>query len=202
MRIIIGLGNPGSKYSDTWHNLGFISVDRFAEKHKLSFKAGKGRFYAASGFLNEEKIVLVKPTTYMNLSGIAVSQVMNFYGVTAQDIIVVFDDINLEMGNIRIRESGSAGGHNGLRSIINSLDTLQFNRVRIGFRTEGIANILSHNPQALADLVLAKIPVSLTENVKGTIDESVSAIEHILEKGIKSAMNRYNSVNSNKEINS
>jgi PTH1 family peptidyl-tRNA hydrolase len=202
VRIIIGLGNPGSRYTDTWHNLGFISVDRFAAKHDLSFRAGKGKFYAASGFFNNGKVVVVKPTTYMNLSGIAVTQVMNFYGAAPEDIIVIYDDINLNMGNIRLRESGSAGGHNGIRSIVNSIDTMQFDRVRIGFKTDGISNILRNNPEALPDLVLAKIPGSLTEEVNRTIDESVSALEYILEKGMKSAMNNFNSTNTEDKTNS
>lgn len=202
MRIIIGLGNPGSRYTDTWHNLGFISVDRFAAKHDLSFKAGKGKLYAATGFFNNKKVIIVKPTTYMNLSGIAVVQIMNFYGAAPEDIIVVYDDINLNMGNIRLRESGSAGGHNGIKSIINSLDTMQFDRVRIGFKTDGISNILRNNPEALPDLVLAKIPVSLTDDVNDTIDKSVSAVEHILEKGMKSAMNSFNTTNTEDKSNS
>ena len=202
MRIIIGLGNPGTRYADTWHNLGFISVDRFAAKHDLSFRAGKGKFYAASGFFNKDKIIVVKPTTYMNLSGIAVNQVISFYGASADDIRVVYDDINLNMGNIRLRESGSAGGHNGIKSIISSLDTMKFDRVRIGFRTEGINNILRNNPEALPDLVLAKIPGALADDVNGTIDESVSAVEYILEKGMKNAMNNFNSTNTEDKSNS
>ncbi|MBN2857113.1 MAG: aminoacyl-tRNA hydrolase [Candidatus Delongbacteria bacterium] len=202
MQIIIGLGNPGSRYADTWHNLGFISVDRFAAKHDFSFRAGKGRYYAASGFFDNKKIVIVKPSTYMNLSGTAVSQVIDFYGVSAEDIIVIYDDINLNMGNIRLRESGSAGGHNGIKSIINSLDTMQFNRVRIGFRTDGISNILRNNPEALPDLVLAKIPSSLADDVNDTIDKSVSAVEYILEKGMKNAMNNFNSTNTEDKTNS
>ena len=202
MRIIIGLGNPGSRYADTWHNLGFVSVDRFAAKHDFIFKAGRGKYYAASGFLGSEKIVVVKPTTYMNLSGTAVAQIMNFYGTPVGDIIVLYDDINLNLGNIRIRESGTAGGHKGIGSIINSLDTLNFNRIRIGFRTAHISNILLNNPLVLPDLVLAKIPENLKQNVSETIDESVSAIEYLLENGTAKAMNKFNSTNTEDKSNS
>jgi len=199
VQIIIGLGNPGNRYADTWHNLGFISVDRFAEKHGLLFKAGKGKFYAASGFFNSEKIILVKPTTYMNLSGEAVSQIINYFEAETGSILVVYDDINLPLGTVRLRKSGSAGGHNGLRSIIGTLDTQDFARLRIGFRTDQINSILTNNPAILPDLVLAKIPSALHADVLETVDRSVEAIESVLENGIDRTMNRFNEKNSEQE---
>jgi peptidyl-tRNA hydrolase, PTH1 family len=195
LQVIIGLGNPGSRYTDTWHNLGYISVDRFAEKHGLLFKAGKGKFYAASGFFNSKKILLVKPTTYMNLSGQAVSEIMNYFEAGIEDIIVVYDDINLNLGTIRLRKAGTAGGHNGIKSIIGSLDTLDFARLRIGFKTDQISSILANNPAVLPDLVLAKIPSALHDEILVAIDRSVEAIEFFLENGIDRAMNMYNEKN-------
>lgn len=195
MQVIIGLGNPGSRYTDTWHNLGYISVDRFAQKHGLLFKAGKGKFYAASGFFNSKKILLVKPTTYMNLSGTAVSEILNYFEVGVSDILVVYDDINISLGTIRMRKSGTAGGHNGIKSIIGSLDTLDFARLRIGFKTDQISSILANNPAVLPDLVLAKIPSVLHEDILISIDRSVEAIEFFLENGIDRAMNTYNEKN-------
>jgi len=195
MQVIIGLGNPGSRYTDTWHNLGYISVDRFAQKHGLLFKAGKGKFYAASGFLNSKKIILIKPTTYMNLSGEAVSEVINYFETGLEDILVVYDDINLPLGTIRMRKSGTAGGHNGIKSVIGSLDTLDFARLRIGFKTDQISSILANNPAVLPDLVLAKIPSALHEEVLISIDKSVEALEYFLDNGIDRAMNTYNEKN-------
>jgi len=195
MQVIIGLGNPGSRYTDTWHNLGYISVDRFAQKHGLLFKAGKGKFYAASGFFNSKKILLIKPTTYMNLSGEAVSEVINYFEIGIEDILVVYDDINLPLGTIRMRKSGTAGGHNGIKSIIGSLDTLDFARLRIGFKTDQISSILANNPAVLPDLVLAKIPSVLHEDVLISIDKSVDALEYFLDNGIDRAMNTYNEKN-------
>lgn len=195
MQVIIGLGNPGSRYTDTWHNLGYISVDRFAQKHGLLFKAGKGKFYAASGFFNSKKIILIKPTTYMNLSGEAVSEVINYFETGLEDILVVYDDINLPLGTIRMRKSGTAGGHNGIKSVIGSLDTLDFARLRIGFKTDQISSILANNPAVLPDLVLAKIPSALHEDVLISIDKSVEALEYFLDNGIDRAMNTYNEKN-------
>jgi peptidyl-tRNA hydrolase, PTH1 family len=192
MQIIIGLGNPGTRYSDTWHNLGFHAVDSLAARHSLSFKAGKGKYYAASGFINFKKVVLVKPTTYMNLSGIAVAEILNYFEAEPSHILVVYDDINLNLGTIRIRKSGTAGGHNGIKSIIGSLDTLDFPRLRIGFRTDSIAEILSKNPDVLPDLVLAKIPSVLREEVVTVLSKSVEAAEFLLENGIEKAMNTFN----------
>ncbi len=192
MHIIIGLGNPGSRYEDTWHNLGFASVDAFAEKFGFTFKAGKGKYFAASGFINSEKVILVKPTTYMNLSGIAVAEVLNYFEAEPKDIIVVFDDINIPFGTLRLRKSGTAGGHNGIKSIINSLDTPEFPRLRIGFRTDQIDSILNKNPDVLPDLVLSKIPSVLKEDVRTMADKSVDALHFCLTDGMERAMNKFN----------
>lgn len=192
MQIIVGLGNPGSRYTDTWHNLGFLAVDGLAAQHGLNFKAGKGKFYAASGFINFKKIVLVKPTTYMNLSGIAVAEILSYFEAQPSDILVIYDDINLNLGTIRIRKSGTAGGHNGIKSIIGSLDTVDFPRLRIGFRTDSIASVLSKNPDVLPDLVLSKIPSVLREEVSAVLKRSVEAAEFFIENGIERAMNTFN----------
>ena len=192
MQIIIGLGNPGSRYEDTWHNLGFAAVDAFAEKFGLTFKAGKGKYFAASGFINSEKVILVKPTTYMNLSGIAVAEVINYFEADPEDIIVVFDDVNIPLGTLRIRKSGTAGGHNGIKSIINSLDTYEFPRLRIGFRTDRIDSILNKNPDVLPDLVLSKIPSALKDDVCASVEKSVDALHFCLENSMERAMNKFN----------
>jgi PTH1 family peptidyl-tRNA hydrolase len=192
VQLIIGLGNPGSRYEDTWHNLGFFAVDSFAQKYGLVFKAGKGKFYAASGFVDSKKVVIVKPTTYMNLSGIAVAEVLRYFEAGTEDLIVVYDDINIGLGTIRMRKAGSSGGHNGIKSVISSLDTDEFARLRIGFRTEQLDAILSKNPDILPDLVLAKIPSVLKNDIREVIAKSVDALDYLLQNGMDRAMNRFN----------
>ncbi|MDA3838317.1 MAG: aminoacyl-tRNA hydrolase [Candidatus Delongbacteria bacterium] len=195
MQIIIGLGNPGVKYSNTWHNLGFMAVDKFAIKHDLNYKAGKGKYYSATGFVNFKKVVIVKPVTYMNLSGIAVREILDYYGVDVSDALVVYDDINLDIGSVRIRKSGTAGGHNGIKSIINSLGTNEFPRLRIGFRTNVIASILDKNPSVLPDVVLSRIPDKMNEEIEISLERSIDSIEMLLDKGIDKTMNYFNTKN-------
>ena len=195
MQIIIGLGNPGAKYSNTWHNLGFMAVDKFAQKHGLNYKAGKGKYYSATGFVNFKKVVIVKPVTYMNLSGIAVKEILAYYDADIDDVLIVYDDINLDIGLIRLRESGTAGGHNGIKSIINALDTNEFPRLRIGFRTNVIESILVKNPDILPDVVLSRIPEKLNEEIEISLERSVDSIELMINEGINKAMNIFNGKN-------
>lgn len=195
MQIIIGLGNPGAKYSNTWHNLGFMAVDKFAQKHDLNYKAGKGKYYSATGFVNFKKVVIVKPVTYMNLSGIAVKEILAYYDADIDDVLIVYDDINLDIGSIRMRKSGTAGGHNGIKSIINALGTNEFPRLRIGFRTNVIESILEQNPDILPDVVLSRIPEKLNEEIEISLEKSVDSIETLLENGIDKAMNTFNTKN-------
>ncbi len=197
MQIIIGLGNPGAKYSNTWHNLGFMAVDKFAQKHGLNYKAGKGKYYSATGFVNLKKVVIVKPVTYMNLSGIAVKEILAYYDADIDDVLIVYDDINLDIGSIRMRRSGTAGGHNGIKSIINALGTNEFPRLRIGFRTNVIESILERNPDILPDVVLGRIPEKLNEEIEISLDRSVDSLEFMIENGIERTMNTFNTKNEN-----
>lgn len=195
MQIIIGLGNPGAKYSNTWHNLGFMAVDKFAIINDLNFKAGKGKYYSAAGFVNFKKVVIVKPVTYMNLSGIAVKEILAYYDADISDALIVYDDINLDIGSVRIRKSGTSGGHNGIKSIINAMGTNEFPRLRIGFRTNVIASILDKNPNVLPDVVLSRIPEKMNEEIEISLEKSIDSIEMLLEKGIDKAMNYFNTKN-------
>jgi len=194
--IIVGLGNPGKKYNSTWHNLGFMAIDRLAEKYDFSFKAGKGEFYSASGFINYEKVLLVKPITFMNLSGKAIKQVIDFYKLEdLSGLIVVYDDISINLGNIRLRERGSAGGHNGLKSIISNLGTNEFQRLRMGFKTPAIEDWLNRNRALLPDIVLSKIPSKLEKEIIPLLDLSLESLEYLIEeKSFTRAMNRYNKI--------
>ncbi|MGT2757641.1 aminoacyl-tRNA hydrolase [Streptococcus ovuberis] len=133
VKLIVGLGNPGSKYHETRHNIGFMLVDKIAETVKESFTADKiFKAEIATTRINGEKIFLVKPTTFMNKSGEAVHALLTYFGLDVKDLIVVYDDLDMEVGKVRFRQKGSAGGHNGIKSIIAHLGTQEFNRIKIG----------------------------------------------------------------------
>jgi PTH1 family peptidyl-tRNA hydrolase len=133
MKLIVGLGNVGSTYDGTRHNIGFMSIDRFASKYNASFKEDKSfKGYIAEVRINGEKVLLLKPTTFMNLSGDSVILVKKFYKIDIKDIIVINDDLDMPVGKVRYRAKGSAGGHNGLKSIISNLGTEEFQRIKVG----------------------------------------------------------------------
>lgn len=185
MKAIIGLGNPGREYAGTRHNIGFDAVTALADKYNLVIREKKFKGLLATGVIEGQKVLLVHPQTYMNLSGECVRAVMDFYGIEPEDIIVVCDDINLDTGRLRIRKKGSAGGHNGLKNIIAHLGTDEFPRVRIGVgeKTEG---------WDLADYVLARFSNNDEEIIREALKNTVAALETWLSEGIDKAMNRFN----------
>lgn len=132
MRIVFGIGNAENRYKRNRHNAGFMQLDYIAEKHSISFLPSKGNYYFAEGKINNSEFTLVKPTTYVNNSGIAALQALQNYNIVSNDLLVIFDDVNLNLSEIRIRLSGGDGGHNGIASIIYHLSTDQFPRIRIG----------------------------------------------------------------------
>ena len=185
MKIIIGLGNPGKEYAATRHNMGFMAIDKLAEKYGIDIIELKHKGMCGKGIIDGEKVMLVKPQTYMNNSGECVRELMDYYKVDAEDIIIIYDDIDLDPGQLRIRKSGTAGSHNGMKSVINHMGTLDFPRVRIG---------VGAKPEGwdLADYVLSRItPEADKEIVKG-IATAGEAVASILSKGIDEAMNIYN----------
>ncbi|MGO3752313.1 MAG: aminoacyl-tRNA hydrolase [Peptoniphilaceae bacterium] len=185
MYIIAGLGNPGRKYENTKHNVGFLAVDVLSKK--LNIKVNKIKFKALVGEGNYkgEKIYLIKPQTYMNNSGESIREIMNFYKLEASNLIVLVDDIDIEFATIKIKKKGSAGTHNGLKSIINHIDSKDFPRVKIG--------VGSNRPgEDLADFVLSGFSKSENKEIEETIDKAVESIIEIIENGIESAMNKYN----------
>ncbi len=151
MKIIVGLGNPGSEYENTFHNLGFKSIDAAARFLGVRFDKEKFKGLIAETKINGEKVILLKPQTYMNLSGESVKEVMSFYKADLKDLLVIYDDVDLYKGSVRIRESGSAGTHNGMRNIVKELGSGNFLRVRVGFKPIGGINI------PLVDYVLSGI---------------------------------------------
>lgn len=145
MKLVVGLGNIGEAYANTRHNLGFICLDYYANKHNLAFKEEKKlKCYLASFTKNGERIILIKPTTYMNLSGEAVSAVMNYYKVDIEDVLVICDDLDSPVGRVRLRSDGSSGGHNGLKNIILHTGTQSFKRIKIGISRNPLIDVASY----------------------------------------------------------
>lgn len=185
MKAIIGLGNPGMKYAGTRHNIGFDAVTAIADKYNLSINNKKFKGVYADGHIAGEKVLLVQPQTFMNLSGECVREVADFYKLNPDEIIIICDDINLDVGRLRIRKKGSAGGHNGLKNIIAHLGTEEFPRIRVGVgeKTEG---------WDLADYVLARFDKDSEPVICEALANVVGAVETWISEGIDAAMNRFN----------
>lgn len=145
MKMIVGLGNPGTKYQETKHNIGFITVDEIAYRVGAKFKKSQFEADIAEFFIGTEKVMLVKPVTFMNESGRSVGPLMTYYGISEADLIVIYDDLDLDIGTIRLREKGGAGGHNGIKSLIAHLDTNVFPRIKVGIsRPPGNTTVVHH----------------------------------------------------------
>ena len=185
MRLIVGLGNPGSQYDWTPHNLGFLAVDAIAERAGIRVTRPESKSQVGVGTLAGEEVVLAKPQTYMNLSGAAVRMLLERYEAGPEDLIVLSDEAMLPWGTIRIRERGSAGGHNGLNSIIGSLGTNEFIRVRLGVQPE-------HPLGDMADYVLGVMRKPEREIAVQLAQDAAQAVEAILTEGVGKAMTRFN----------
>ncbi|MDD2497242.1 MAG: aminoacyl-tRNA hydrolase [Desulfitobacteriaceae bacterium] len=185
MKLIVGLGNPGSRYEITRHNIGFMVVDLLADKLNIDFRKKSHFSEMAEGRLGGEKIILLKPLTYMNLSGQAVSSAMSFYKIEFSNLLVVFDDMDLDIGRLRIRPNGSAGGHKGMGSIIRMLGSEELPRLRVG---------IGHPEyQPVTDFVLRPFSDDEWAEEKKAITNAADAILLWIEEGIITAMNKYNS---------
>ncbi|MBS3945772.1 MAG: aminoacyl-tRNA hydrolase [Melioribacter sp.] len=184
MRAVIGLGNPGKKYESTRHNIGFIILDELAEKYKITFKSSKKDYFYSEGSLLSSDFFLVKPTTYMNLSGIAVLDFISYYQIDVKDVLVIVDDVNLESGKIRLRQSGSDGGHNGLKSIIYHLENDNFPRLRFG-----IGNKFEKGK--LAGYVLDKFSGDEIKIINESVNFSIDLIFHFITGGYKSMLDYF-----------
>ncbi len=187
MKIIVGLGNPEKKYENTYHNLGFITIDKVAEKLSVAFNKQKCKAAIAETKIGGEKVVLAKPLTYMNLSGESVFELVSFFKADLKDLIVIFDDYDLNMGQVRIREKGSAGTHNGMRSIIKCLNSENFARIRVGFKP------IVESPVPLIDYVLSKIGKAESEKLgPATERAALAAADFAGGKTVEYIMQRYN----------
>jgi len=188
MWIIVGLGNPGSQYTGTRHNLGFDVVDDLARRVNMVFRAGPGEFHFAEGQINARNVVLIKPVTYMNNSGEAVGDAAERFGVPPKDILVVCDDIQLPLGTLRLRARGSDGGHNGLYSIIYHLQSEEFPRLRCGIAGDSLPREKSLLPTyVLESFTEAERPI-----VRDLTIRASGAVWYAVTRGIDEAMNRFN----------
>jgi peptidyl-tRNA hydrolase, PTH1 family len=184
MKLIVGLGNPGRKYEDTRHNVGFRVADELARRWRIDVDRSRFSALVGDGTVRGEKVLLLKPMTFMNLSGRAVREAATFYKLASGDLLVIVDDMALPLGRIRLRAGGSAGGHNGLTSVIQELGSEDFARVRIGI--ESVAG------QHMVDHVLGQFTPQERERIAQTIDRAADAAECWLTEGIESAMNEFN----------
>ena len=165
MKVIVGLGNPGSKYKETKHNIGFITLDEIAHRQNVSFNNSNFEADIAEFFIGTEKVLLVKPLTFMNESGRSVGPLMTYYNVSPEDVLVIYDDLDLPVGKVRLRQKGSAGGHNGIKSLIAHIGTPEFNRVRIGIDRpnrgeEVIAHVLGNFPKNTHEDMLSAVKLA------------------------------------------
>lgn len=186
MYVVAGLGNPGGDYSETRHNIGFKVVENLAGKHNIKLNKLKFKSVYGEGNIGGQKVILLKPQTFMNNSGIAVAEIARFYKIPVENVIIVVDDIDIEFASVRIKAKGSAGSHNGLKSVIYHLKDDNFSRVKIGIGKK-------HPNEDLANFVLSRFPKDDLPYIKEAVDNASDSIETFLKSGIDSAMNKYNS---------
>lgn len=187
MKLIVGLGNPGSKYELTRHNIGFIVIDFFAEYLNIRFKEGKGDWLEAKGSTSDEEVLLLKPMTYMNNSGIAVKEFMDRNEIENKDVLVIVDDFQIPLGTVRVRKGGSDGGHNGLSSIIYNLISDEFPRMRVG-----IGKDEPLKKDDFIDFVLGIFDKEEIEKIKKLMPVYISCIKSFITDGVTKTMNTYN----------
>lgn len=194
MYLLVGLGNPESGYKGTRHNIGFEVINKLAYDYNINIDKSKHKAHIGVGSIINKKVILVKPQTYMNLSGQSVKEVINYYNINIKDIIVLYDEIAVDLGEIKIKSKGSAGGHNGVKSVIQCLGTDEFLRIRIG---------IGERPKhmVLSDYVLSRFTNVEFESMANGVTKAGEAVELIIKDSVSSAMNKYNvKKNMNKNI--
>lgn len=185
MHIIIGLGNPTREYQATRHNVGFDAITRISDDYRIPLDFKKHKAICGKGYIEGEKVILAQPQTYMNLSGESVRELVDFYKAAPEEIIIIYDDISLAVGQLRLRSKGSAGGHNGIKSIISHLGTQEFPRIKVG---------VGDKPKGwdLADYVLSRFHNDEQPIIREALKNTSDAVRAILKDGMESAMNIYN----------
>jgi PTH1 family peptidyl-tRNA hydrolase len=185
MKIIVGLGNPTAQYAGTRHNVGFSVILELAEAYNIKVDTRKHKALIGKGSIHGEKVILAMPQTYMNLSGESVRELLDYYKCDAGDLLVIYDDIDLAVGKLRLRSKGSAGGHNGIKNIIAHTGTQEFDRIRVG---------VGQKPKGwdLADYVLGRFSAEEQPIIREGTKRACDAVACIIESGIEAAMNQYN----------
>ena len=184
MKLIAGLGNPGRKYKNTKHNAGFMVIDRLAEKYNLSLRKEERKAVVAKKRIKGEKIILAKPQTFMNKSGTSLGKLVDYYKLDLANVLVIYDDLDLDLGQIKLKPKGGHGGHNGLKSIINHLNSKEFARLRIG--------IGRPEYRTVKDYVLSKFAAEEENKVETALKKGVKGAELFIEGDLAQAMNKYN----------
>lgn len=190
MYIIAGLGNPGSKYENTRHNMGFKAIDAMASEFGIDVNRAKFKGLIGEGRIGSEKVILLKPQTYMNLSGQSVREIMNFYKIPEENLIVIYDDFDLPIGSIRVRKSGGPGTHNGMKSVVQELGSRKFPRVRVGIGSSDGSTI---------QFVIGKVGKEEQQILNEAAEAAASAAADIIRIGIENAMNIHNTRKSEKK---
>jgi len=185
MYLIVGLGNPEEEYSKTRHNMGFNTINKLSQQYNIDVKQNKFQALCGSGIIEKEKVILLKPQTYMNLSGNSVKEVVDFYKIEKEKILVIYDDMDIDPGKIKIRKKGSSGGHNGIKSIIQMIGTEDFTRIRVGIGRP------IHKGDEI-NYVIGAIPEVELKKLEEGIEKAQKAVDEILKNGVDSAMNKYN----------
>lgn len=185
MKCIIGLGNPGKKYENTRHNIGFMAIDALSETMGIDLSQQKFKSHYGAGYVNGEKVMLVKPQTFMNLSGEGVRPLIDYYKIDIEDILVLYDDLDLPVGHLRLRQKGSGGGHNGMKSLSQHLGTQNFKRIRIGIDRPS-------QDTPVVKYVLSKFPKSDAVILDKVIKTTVDACNAFITKNFQDVMTQYN----------
>jgi len=185
MKVIIGLGNPGKQYENTRHNIGFTVVDELAKRLNIALDKSKFNGLYGIGHISGEKVILLKPMTYMNLSGECVRPLLDYYNLTEDNIVVIYDDLDLPVGKIRLRMKGSAGGHNGIKSLIQHLNTKEFKRIRIGIDRP-------KNEIPIPNYVLGSFTSEEKEDIQYSVNKAADACEKWISKSFLEVMNEFN----------
>ncbi|OIN65579.1 aminoacyl-tRNA hydrolase [Exiguobacterium sp. KRL4] len=185
MKCIVGLGNPGAKYANTRHNIGFLAIDALAKEHDIKLTESKFKAVFGTGMIKGERVLLVKPLTYMNLSGEAVRPLLDFYKIAVEDVLVIYDDLDLPLEKMRLRSKGSAGGHNGVKSLIQHLGTQDIKRLKLGVGRPPA-------PIQVIDWVLMPFAKSEQVTLQHVLADSVNIATDFIDTPFLALMNRYN----------
>ncbi len=185
MYLIVGLGNPEPEYSKTRHNMGFDVINKLSNKYEINVNKSKWKGLVGTGIIENEKVILLKPQTFMNLSGESIREVMDFYNLENKDIIIIYDDMDIEKGEIKVRKTGGPGSHNGMKSVIENLPNNRFKRVRVGIGKP-------ENKSDMINYVIGKVSDEEQEILDKGTEKAKEAVIEIVKNGVDSAMNKFN----------